>query len=194
MVAKRAMTRADYPVVLDACVLVPPMVCDLFLRLAETPRLYLPKWSEETLEEVSRNQVRVLGFTDDLAQYWRQEVTRSFPDAHVTGCAELATLCRNEPEDRHVLAAAIKARAQTIVTFNTRHFGKEALEPWDVAVATPSQYLLTLYEHEPAVVIAKLDDMSRRRNKSRVELLIQLRKSVRGFVAKVCEDLQLDLA
>ena len=191
--ARRATVRADYPVVLDACVLIPPMVCDLFLRLAETPRLYLPNWSEETLEEVSRNQIRVLGFSGELAGHWRKEVQRSFPDGCVTGCGPLANVCQNEPEDRHVLAAAIKARAQTIVTFNTKHFGKNALEPWEVAVTSPSQYLLTLYEHEPAIVVAKLDDMSRRRNKSRIKFLIQLRKSTRGFVAKVCEDLQIEL-
>lgn len=169
------------------------MVCDLFLRLAEAPRLYIPKWSEETLDEVSRNQIRVLGFEQGLADYWREQVASAFPEACVRGCEELSVVCKNDPKDRHMLAAAIKAQAHTIVTFNTRHFGAEALTPWDVAVVSPSRCLLTLYEHEPAIVIAKLDDMSRSRNKTRIELLSQLHKSVRGFVAKVCEDLQIEL-
>jgi hypothetical protein len=41
--------RADFKVVLDACVLANFGVCDLLLRLAERPRLYLPRWSEELL-------------------------------------------------------------------------------------------------------------------------------------------------
>jgi len=39
--------RAEYPVVLDACVLAEATVSDLFLRLSEAPRFLLPKWSEE---------------------------------------------------------------------------------------------------------------------------------------------------
>jgi hypothetical protein len=35
--------RADFKVVLDACVLANFGVCDLLLRLAERPRLYLPR-------------------------------------------------------------------------------------------------------------------------------------------------------
>lgn len=48
--------KADFPVVLDACVLANIRVCDLFLRLAEEPRLYLPYWSETILNETQRTQ------------------------------------------------------------------------------------------------------------------------------------------
>lgn len=44
--------QADFQVVLDACVLANAGLCDLFLRLAEPPRLYLPLWSQEILDEV----------------------------------------------------------------------------------------------------------------------------------------------
>jgi hypothetical protein len=47
------MTR-DYVAILDACVLVPAGLRDTILRLAETPRLFLPKWSDEILAEVER--------------------------------------------------------------------------------------------------------------------------------------------
>lgn len=39
--------RADFKVVLDACVLANHGVCNLLLKLAEKPRLYRPCWSEE---------------------------------------------------------------------------------------------------------------------------------------------------
>ncbi len=43
--------RADFKIVLDACVLANFSVCDLYLRLAERPRLYLPRWSTQILDE-----------------------------------------------------------------------------------------------------------------------------------------------
>jgi hypothetical protein len=46
--------NADFPVILDACVLANQRVTDLLLRLAETPRLYLPHWSNRLLDETDR--------------------------------------------------------------------------------------------------------------------------------------------
>ena len=67
--------QADFPILLDACVLANVGVCDLYLRLAETPRLYLPRWSATILEEVKRTQMTKLKrpFPEELADYWRQE-------------------------------------------------------------------------------------------------------------------------
>jgi hypothetical protein len=53
--------RADFRVVLDACVLANFGVANLLLSLAEKPRLYLPTWSEEILEETRRTQSGPLG-------------------------------------------------------------------------------------------------------------------------------------
>jgi hypothetical protein len=49
--------RSDYTAMLDACVLLPMPLADTLLRMAESPRLYLPKWSDEALAEVTRNLV-----------------------------------------------------------------------------------------------------------------------------------------
>jgi hypothetical protein len=49
--------RADYRVVLDACVLIPMPLADTLLRMAEAPRLYLPKWSQTIMDEVTRNLI-----------------------------------------------------------------------------------------------------------------------------------------
>ena len=40
---------ADFLVVLDACVLVPAALRDTLLRLAEDPRLFIPRWSDEII-------------------------------------------------------------------------------------------------------------------------------------------------
>jgi hypothetical protein len=65
--------RADFGVVLDACVLLPMPLADTLFRMAEHPRLYVPRWTAEIMEEVSRNHAR-----------HREEQLRSaFPSAWV---------------------------------------------------------------------------------------------------------------
>ncbi|HKR96279.1 MAG TPA: hypothetical protein VJW55_12985, partial [Candidatus Angelobacter sp.] len=44
----------EYAAVLDACVLVPMGLCDCLLRLAESPALYRPLWSEDILQELAK--------------------------------------------------------------------------------------------------------------------------------------------
>lgn len=51
---------ADYKILLDACVLANYDVCNLYLRLAEKPRLFLPKWSPDILDEVYNTHVNKL--------------------------------------------------------------------------------------------------------------------------------------
>lgn len=47
--------RGEIVAVLDACVLLPASLRDTLLRLAETPPLYIPKWSGQIWAEVTRN-------------------------------------------------------------------------------------------------------------------------------------------
>lgn len=61
------MLHANFGATLDACVLANYSVCDLFLRLAETPRLYVPHWSEKILEEVRRTHIEKLDWPENLA-------------------------------------------------------------------------------------------------------------------------------
>jgi predicted nucleic acid-binding protein len=185
--------RADYPVVLDTCVLLPPVLCDFLLRLAETPRLYLPKWSQEILDEVHKNQQEVLNFTRARADHWQSQVTSAFPDALVRGYAPLVSICENDVKDRHVLAAAVRGGCHTIITDNLKDFPKDALSNWDVKAVRPSDYLITLYELEPAIVVAKLDDMALRRKRPREEMLGLLSKTVPGFSSAVAGSLGLDI-
>jgi hypothetical protein len=49
-------------VVLDACVLANFSLCDTLLRLADPPRLYEPKWSDEIVDETTRTLESKLGW------------------------------------------------------------------------------------------------------------------------------------
>ena len=184
------MTRTDFQVVLDACVLANFGVCDLFLRLAESPRLYLPRWSNDILAETRRTQVEKLGWPGHIADSFQSEVKRTFPESLVTGHEFIAQQCKNNAKDRHVLACAIHCQAELVVTFNLRDFPAEALSPWNVEAKHPQDYLLALYSMAPVSVLHRLEAMSRRRNQQTEDLLLELGCFVPAFARRVWENLQ----
>lgn len=183
--------HSDFPVVLDACVLANGRVCDLYLRLAEPPRLYTPLWSQAILEEVHRTQTTKLKnpYTVELADHWRGEVTCAFPEASVEGWESLVPTMTNDEKDRHVLAAAVKAKASLLVTFNLRHFQPAALRPFGIEAVHPQDYLLTLWSMNPAVVMGKLAGMARDQEVELQDVLIRLGRSVPRFSAQILEDM-----
>ena len=187
--AIRVGMTADFRALLDACVLANYAVCDPFLRLAESPRLYLPQWSALILEEVQRTQRDRLGWPEKLVKSWQREVRKAFPDASVEGYEHLVPILTNDKKDRHVLAAAIQGSISVIVTFNLRDFPRAALAPWKVEAVHPQDYLLTLYSMNPAVVVAKLGAIARDSGVDLQDTLIALGKSVPRFAAKILEDM-----
>lgn len=52
-------------------------------------------------------------------------------------------------DDRHVVAAAIKCKAQYIVTDNIKHFPKDILADFDLERGTCDQFLASTFEHYP---------------------------------------------
>ena len=76
---------ADFPVLLDACVLANFGVCDLLLRLAEEPRMFSPRWSEFILEEVRRTHLERLKppWPEAIANSWQASVRAAFEEDRV---------------------------------------------------------------------------------------------------------------
>lgn len=181
------MKGANYRVVLDACVLANHGVCDLFLRLADRPRLYLPKWSQRILHETTRTHKERLKWPEDLANHWQAEVEKHFPEALVDEADCLEPVLVNDPKDRHVLATAIRAGASTVVTFNLRDFSPESLRPWDIHAVHPADYLITLHTISPDIVVAKLSDMARDRKMSTAAFLSKLARSIPDFASHVAQ-------
>jgi len=114
--------RADYRVVLDACVLIPMPLADTLLRMAEAPRLYLPRWSQRIMDEVTRNLIAKWDMAPEKARQREEELRRHFPEAWVEGYEPLIEAMTNNSGDRHVLAAAVRSHSDLIVTYNRRHF------------------------------------------------------------------------
>lgn len=181
--------RADFRVFLDACVLAHFGVCDLLLRLSERPRLIVPCWSSEVLAEVRRVQTGKLGWPTDLADSFNASLHAAFPDAVVSDYQGLIATLTNDPEDRHVLAAAIRGQCPLILTFNLKHFPAHALRPWNISASHPQEYLLVLYEMESAQMLRCLGEIAGRRKLEVQDVLIRLGKVLPRFAQRVLDDL-----
>lgn len=182
--------NADFKVVVDACVLANYGVCDVLLRLAEKPRLYLPCWSDEVLAETKRTQLGDLEWPAHLAESFEASLRQEFPESLVTGYEHLVGTCTNDAKDRHVLACAIHSRSELILTFNLRDFRDEDLAPWKITARHPSDYLLTLYGINKLLVLRKLEDAARKRKCDLEDHLIDLGVFLPDFAGRVLDDLE----
>ena len=153
---------AGYKVILDACVLVNAALRDTLLRIAEPPRLYLPRWSEDIILETTRTLESKLGVTPSQSAHLIGELRAHFDEAWVEGYESLIPILANHPKDRHVLAAAIRCGAQTIVTLNLKDFQESALSPWNVVAQSPDEFLVHQYHLAPEVVVKKLQEQAAR--------------------------------
>lgn len=148
-------------VLLDACVLVPVSLCDTLLRAAEKG-LYTPLWSDEILDEVRRALHRVephLG-TSRVESRFRL-MNLAFDNARVTGhLGTVPGLQLPDPDDRHVVSAAVLAGASAIVTANIKDFPADVLAEYDLAVMTPDEFLVDLLESDPDAMSAVIDQQA----------------------------------
>ena len=106
---------------LDANVLFPFTLRDTLLRAAAAA-FYQLRWSAEILDEMERNLVSTGTMPADKAARLRGVMVQYFPEADVTGYEPLIAGLLNRAKDRHVVAAAVKAGAQVIVTANLGDF------------------------------------------------------------------------
>lgn len=145
---------ANFIVIYDACVLYPAPLRDLLMRLALTD-LYQAKWSKDIHEEWIDS---LLKNRPDLTRE-KLERTREKMDMHVRDCLVegyedlIEGLRLPDLQDRHVLAAAIRANAQTIVTFNVSDFPSSAIFKYGIDVQHPDEFLRHLVDLNPGSVI-----------------------------------------
>lgn len=164
-----------FTVVLDTCVLYPAILRDTLLRLAER-ELYRALWSADIIEELSGNLAEA-GLGRDSVDRLLAEMRRAFPDAEVTGYRSLVGAMTCDPKDRHVLAAAVRADAAAIVTFNTDDFPTESVDPFEVDVIHPDRFLLDLLDLAPSAVRAAVVEQAAA-YKREPRTLSQLRRSL----------------
>lgn len=176
----------EYLVVLDACVLVPMPLCDTLLRLAEEPATYIPKWSEETLREL-RSALLRRGYTEAQADRRIAAMEAAFEDAKVVGYQELMPSLKNHPDDRHVLAAAIRSGAHAILTENVKHFPAESVAPYDIAVLTSDRFLVHQFHLSQGLLLEKLRAQAAALRFPLPDLLERLRQWAPSLVSLLTE-------
>jgi predicted nucleic acid-binding protein len=143
----------------DACVLFPGTLRDLLLSLSLT-NLFRVRWTDRIHDEwmtaVQRDR-------PDLAERLartRQLMDDAIPDATVTGYETLSTaLTLPDPDDRHVLAAAIVGGADVIVTANLKDFPAEALEPFGIEAQHPDEFISHVLTLSPQPALAAVRQM-----------------------------------
>jgi predicted nucleic acid-binding protein len=139
----------EHPVtaVYDANVLYPAPLRDLLIRLAQAG-LVRARWTEAIHEEWMRNVLKVnTALSPDRLARTRSLMNEAVRDCLVTGYENLiASLSLPDPNDRHVLAAAIRADAEVIVTFNLKDFPAGTLASYDVEAMHPDDFLVSLFD------------------------------------------------
>ena len=130
---------------IDACVLYPAPLRDYFVRLAQA-RLFQARWTDAIHDEWTRNLIadRSDLSAERLART-RNLMNQAVRDCLVTGYEHLIdTSTFPDPDDRHVLAAAIHARANLIVTFNLSDFPPTILAAHGTAAIHPDAFAVQL--------------------------------------------------
>jgi hypothetical protein len=100
----------------------------------------------------------------------------------VTGHERFIGIIKNDEKDRHVVAAAMQSHSETIVTFNLRHFPKDALAPHGICAEHPSEFLINLYNIDGGLFVSKLVGIAENREIQMSQVLDTLAKPLPDFV------------
>jgi predicted nucleic acid-binding protein len=153
---------ARYTAILDANVLYPQLVRDTLLSLA-VERLYHARWTDTIHDEWTRNLAKD---RPELAARLPQVVqlmNASVPDCLVTHYEKLTTSIElPDPDDRHVVAAAIAGHADAIVTFNTKDFPAAVLHPYGIEVQHPDEFLMNQLQLQKIPALSAIKKMRAR--------------------------------
>ncbi|MBE9194228.1 PIN domain-containing protein [Synechocystis sp. LEGE 06083] len=174
---------AVFPVLLDSCVLYPMYLRDTLLCCAEID-LYQVRWTEEILEGAFRNLIKDNRIDRDKANNLNATMNKAFPEALIEMTDHLLPCMDNNSGDRHVLAAALVAKVEVIVTSNLKHFPKESLQKFNVVAQSPDDFLLSLLDLSFDELMLALTTQANRTRKPKLgitDLLDTLRTSVPNF-------------
>jgi PIN domain len=156
-------------VILDACILYPFHLRNIIIQIA-VDRLIDARWSHEIHDEWIRNLVAdVPGIPIERLQITCKLMNDALPHATVTGYrAHLEAVTLPDPDDRHVVAAAITAGASIILTWNLRDFPTKELKKHGLLRRTPDVFLTDLYDKAPDLTLASLANARRNLRKTRI--------------------------
>ncbi|HVQ93022.1 MAG TPA: PIN domain-containing protein [Mycobacteriales bacterium] len=145
---------------LDTCVLWPSLQRDVLLSFA-VEGIYRPIWSSATIDELEYHEARKLverhGIEPDKARGRAADLIAAmraaFDDAEIQGWDGLdGSYGLPDPDDEHVVAAAVVGGAGVIVTHNLRDFPRGRV-PGSIDVQSPAEFAHHAVSVNPAAAL-----------------------------------------
>ncbi|WP_432258296.1 PIN domain-containing protein [Cupriavidus sp. TMH.W2] len=150
---------------LDACVLYPIAITDALLSLA-TAGLFAARWTlrieGEWIAALEAQRPELSGRLGVRRDAMREAVA-DWEVAEATWMPLVQSFCLPDPDDRHVLAAAIAGHADYIVTRNRRDFPCEIVKAYGIEVIDPDGFIVRQWDLAPVTVGAAFRQMRARR-------------------------------
>jgi predicted nucleic acid-binding protein len=157
-----------FAALVDACTLVSPLKRNLLLSLAEAGFFRL-RWSGRILDETEAAVEKFLsgkGVTDAAAQAERarNNMEAAFEDAMVTDFDHLLPVATGlpDPDDAHVVAAAVKTQAAMIVTENLKDFPPLILDPLNLDAKSADEFIADTIALDEGRAVAAIRNMRER--------------------------------
>ena len=153
---------------LDTSELRPSLQSDLLLSLA-IEGTYRPTWSSAILDELQfHEEAKLVKRGMPVAEAARRAATliaamrREFADAEVDGWQPLeGTFGLPDPDDEHVLAAAVIAGAGAIVTENLKGFPADRIPP-GIQVLSAREFAKNTVALNPRLALAAVHEIASR--------------------------------
>lgn len=162
--------------VLDTNVLVDALVRDIFLTVAHRGG-YQFVWSA-VIEKELRDTLLTGRFTISAGRVSRLlGLMHGVREMMYVNPVPEIVLQLPDPDDRHIVAAALEANASTIVTFNVRHFPTSVLGPIGLRGITPEVFLDELFFAQQSHVINAIREIATRYGRppvTPVDLMVRL--------------------
>lgn len=159
--------HARYTALLDACVLYPLAMTDALLSLA-TAGFFAAKWTtrieDEWIRALEGNRPDLLGKLA-LRRASMREAVLDWEVPHSAWTALESGIVLPDPNDAHVLAAAIAGHADCIVTSNLKDFPAATLVEYGIEVVDPDTFIINQWDLDPVNAIAAFKRMRARRKK-----------------------------
>lgn len=157
-----------YTAFIDACALAGVLKRNMLLTLAEAG-FFRIRWSEEVLDEVERAIERIHAEKGQeeaaaIARRQRNNIEGAFEEACVTDYKALEAACTGipDPNDHHVVAAALKTQAATIVTDNLKDFPAGVLASLNMEAKSTDAFIADTIELDPGAAVGALKKMRER--------------------------------
>ena len=156
-----------FTAVIDACVLAGALKRNILLSLAEA-ELFRPRWSDRILDEaavaIEKILIEAADGAEQRAKRARSAVEQAFPEALVIDYAHIERGLTGlpDPNDCHVVAAAVKAKASIIVTENLCDFPQNVLQPLEIESKTADNFIADTINLKPSLALSAMRRMRQR--------------------------------